>query len=92
MIVDWMHTGQGRDYYYRHKGDQRYTLRRVREPSGQTRRMVWALCLGDTRIWEVHGLTNLRIVASDAQDYITSARMAWREAPKCTVIRKTKSA
>lgn len=75
-MIGWMHATQGRDYYYRHRGDQRYTLRRVREPSGQTRRTVWALFCGAQRIWEVHALTNLRIVMDDAQDYIRAARMA----------------
>ena len=75
-MIPWMYAGSGKTYYYRHRGDQRYTLRRVREPSGQTYRTVWALFLGAIRIWEVHALTSLRIVMDDAQDYIKAARMA----------------
>lgn len=75
-MIPWMYTGQGKQAYYRHKGDQRFRLKRVREPSGQTYRTVWALFLGAIRIWEVHALTSLRIVADDAQDYIKAARLA----------------
>lgn len=75
-MSQWTYAGRRRAAYYRSKQDQRYQLRLVTEPSGQTQRMVWALYLGDTRIWEVHALTSLRIVMADAEDYIRAARVA----------------
>ena len=61
-------------YTYGH--DKRYQLRRMCEMSGQRKRCIWALHLGDQRIWEVHAMADVRYVMDDAQDYIMAARMA----------------
>lgn len=53
-----------------------FALKSISERSGQTERTVWALFHGNQRIHEVHALTNLKIVQSDAKDYIRAARMA----------------
>lgn len=75
-MTHWMYAGRRRAAYYRSKQDQRFRLQRVTERSGMRERTVWALYMGKIRIWDVHGLTNLRIVMDDAQDYIKAARLA----------------
>ena len=75
-MTPWTIAWRGQNRCYRHKGDQRYQLRWVTEPSGQTRCRVWALYLGDIRIWEVHALGSIGIVRADAGEYIRAARVA----------------
>lgn len=61
---------------YTYGPDTRYQIRQLFVRSGQGRRCVWALYLGDQRIHEVHALSRVGFVMDDAMDYIKSARVA----------------
>lgn len=58
---------------YTYGPDKRYQLRRLNEMSGQRKRCVWALFLGERRMWEVHAMADVRFVMVDALEEIKDA-------------------
>ncbi len=64
--------------------DSRFELRRILTLSGLTVRWVWALYFKGQRIYEVHAMSRIKFVQSDAWDYIKEEKECLYEGP-CSV-------